>query len=93
MTDSGYGPFFLPLLDSRESACLIFFLLQPSDLDGSKERFQDAFLLGHDSNPLIVDLIGSRESLAGTHMALDDADGEAACLHAYLVEADRRFTC
>ena len=46
MTVSGYGPFFLLLLDSRDCACLIFFLLQPSDLDGSQERLRDVFYQG-----------------------------------------------
>jgi hypothetical protein len=57
MTDSGYGPFFLPLPDSQDCVCLILFLVQPSDLNGSTERLRDGFLPGQDPDPLVADLL------------------------------------
>lgn len=41
MIDLGHGLFLLLSLDSRDGGCLIFFLAQPSDLDGIGERIQD----------------------------------------------------
>jgi hypothetical protein len=41
MIDSRHVLFLLLSLDSRDGACLIFFLAQPSDLDGTGERLWD----------------------------------------------------
>jgi hypothetical protein len=57
-SDTGYGPFFLPLPYSQDCACLIFFLVQPSDLNGSKEILWNVFLSEQDPDPLVVDLLG-----------------------------------
>jgi hypothetical protein len=59
MIVSGYGPFFRLLPDSQGCACLIFFLMQPSGLNGLKERLWDVFLLKRDPYPLVEDLLGS----------------------------------
>lgn len=61
MIDSGCGLLFLLLLDSQDCACLIFYSVQPNDLDGSKEGLMDAFLPGWDPDP---------RSLATTHTTL-----------------------
>lgn len=89
MTDSWYEPFFLSLPDSQDCTCPTFFLVQPSDLNGLKERLRDVFLSGRDPDPLVIDLLGLWEFLAATHVALEVADGEVAGLHARLVEAHR----
>jgi hypothetical protein len=41
--------------DSQDCSYLILFFVQPSDLDGIKERLRDVFLPRWDPDPLVVD--------------------------------------
>jgi hypothetical protein len=44
-------------LDSCDGTCLIFFLAQPSDLDGAGEILQDVLQPKWDVDSLVVDLL------------------------------------
>lgn len=89
MIDSGCGLLFLLLLDSQDCACLIFYSVQPNDLDGSKEGLMDAFLPGWDPDPVVADLLESSKELGHHPYDARAVDDEVAGLRAHLVKASR----
>jgi hypothetical protein len=91
MIDSGYRLFLLPSLDSCDGACPVFFLSQPSDLDGTGERLWMSFSLGGMPTLSLQTSLDLQERLVATNTVLKDAHGEVDSLRARLEEADCRI--